>query len=297
MEIARRAMVARLLAASLLIATLAVDVSPEAAAQDGAAPAQEARRRPRFPAEPSDLITHSPLTSCSADDPARSPRRSRIATWNIRAARSAPLDAIASEIMSMQADLVALQEVDVRTRRTGFVDEPAVLAAALGFHYVFAASIKWDEGDYGLAVVSRWPLVDVRRHRLDATLAGEQRIVLEATVCADGRPLRVFNHHGDIRAASREVGFGELKGIVQPHLGRRILVLGDFNEASDAPGVRGLIDAGLVDLGAVDNAKTAEHGRIDYLLADGPLASLMSAARVWPTDKSDHHAVLADLEW
>jgi endonuclease/exonuclease/phosphatase family metal-dependent hydrolase len=73
-------------------------------------------------------------------------------------------------------------------------------------------------------------------------------------------------------------------------------VLGDFNEP-DAPGVRSLIDAGLVDLGADRNVNTARSGRIDYLLADAPLARLTSTARVWPTDKSDHHAVLVDLEW
>ena len=84
---------------------------------------------------------------------------------------------------------------------------------------------------------------------------------------------------------------------MQADMGHGILVLGDFNEHSDAPGVRSLIDAGLVDLGAERNVNTADNGRIDYLLADGPLARLMSTARVWPTDKSDHNAVLADLEW
>lgn len=206
------------------------------------------------------------------------------------------MDAIAAELQAMRADVIALQEVDVRTRRSGFVDEPAVLAAALGFHYVFAASIKWDDGDYGLAVLSRWPLTEVRRHRLDTTAAGEPRIVLEVAVCADGRTLRLFNHHADRRVASREAGFAELRGIVQATVGQGILVLGDFNERADAPGVRGLIDAGLVDLGAERNG-FADTGRIDYLLADSPLARLMSTARVWPTDKSDHDAVPADLEW
>src|SRR6185295_17306295 len=180
-----------------------------------------------------------------------------------RAARSASVDAIAAELQAMQADVIALQEVDVRTRRSGFVDEPAALATALGFHYVFAASIKWDEGDYGLAVLSRWPLAEIRRYRLDAATAAEPRIVLEVTVCAGGRPLRVFNHHADGRVASRDAGFEELRGIVQTEVGHGILVLGDFNEHSDGPGVRGLIDAGLVDLGADRNLDTADNGRID----------------------------------
>jgi len=262
-------------------------------------PAQTPGRARRIPVDLSDLLTHSPLAPCgSADAPAEGvPKRSRVATWNIRAARSAPVDAIAAELQAMQADVIALQEVDVRTVRSGFVDAPALLATALGFHYVFAASIKWDSGDYGLAVLSRWPLTEVRRHRLRVVEAAEPRIVLEVAVCADGRPLRLFNHHADGRIAPREAGFAELRALLQAMVGRGILVLGDFNERPDAPGVRGLVDAGLVDLGAEHNMDSTESGRIDYLLADRRLASLGARARVWLTDKSDHHAVLADLEW
>jgi endonuclease/exonuclease/phosphatase family metal-dependent hydrolase len=74
-------------------------------------------------------------------------------------------------------------------------------------------------------------------------------------------------------------------------------VLGDLNEYADAPGVRSLIDAGFVDLGADEAVNTVGTGRVDYLLVDPPLARLASTARVWTTDKSDHHAVLADLAW
>jgi endonuclease/exonuclease/phosphatase family metal-dependent hydrolase len=253
----------------------------------------------RVPPQPSDMLVHSPLGACGTGDPAREagPTRLRIATWNIRAARSAPLSDIAAEVAAMQADVIALQEVDVRTRRSGFVDEPAALAAALGFHYAFAASIRWDEGDYGLAVLSRWPLTDIRRHRLDATTAIEPRIVLEATACPRGRPLRLFNHHADGWVGSREVGFAELRRILQGHIGRGLFVLGDLNEQPDGPGIRGLLEAGLVDLGSALGVRTENRRRIDYLLADPSLARASSPVRVWPTDKSDHHAMLADIDW
>jgi endonuclease/exonuclease/phosphatase family metal-dependent hydrolase len=203
---------------------------------------------------------------------------------------------LAAEIRAMQVDVLALQEVDVRTRRGGFVDEPVELATALGLNYVFAASIKWDEGHYGLAVLSRWPLVNVERHRVNSTPEAEPRIVLDVTVCADGRPLHLLNHHADRRTASRALGFADLRQIAKDDFGRGILVLGDLNEYPDAPGVRSLIDGGFVDLSA-DSPPTVGTGRVDYLLADPPLARIASTARVWATDKSDHHAVLADLAW
>ena len=287
----------RVLATALLIVALAISVSPARSRQD--APSSQTVRRPRIVVELSDLLTHSPLETCGASSgqAANASKRLRIATWNIRAAQSAPVDVLAAEMRAMQADLFALQEVDIRTRRGSFVDQPEELAKALGFHYVFAASIKWDEGHYGLAVLSRYPLTKVARHRVDSTPEAEPRIVLDVTVCADGRPLHVLNHHADRRTASRALGFVDVKRLVQEDLGRGILLLGDLNEYPDAPGVRSLIDAGLVDLSAAGQANTVGTGRVDYLLVDGLLARRASGATVWPTDKSDHHALLADLEW
>ena len=263
-------------------------------------PATQVRRRPmRFRAEMSDMLTHSTLDTCRVDDASaqRAHQRVRVATWNIRAARSASVNAVADELKAIGADVIALQEVDVRTRRAGFVDQPEFLARALGFGYAFAASIKWDGGDYGLAVLSRWPLTDLQRHRLDSSAGGEPRIVLEVGICAGGRPLRLFDHHADRRAASRNAGFIEVQRIVRAALGRGLLILGDFNELPDASGVRGLVDEGLVDLGAARNVSTSAGGRIDYVMADPRFARLASSHGVWTTSTSDHHAVFVDLEW
>lgn len=253
------------------------------------------RRQAGYTVELSDMLNHSALAPCRA--PADAPRHARIATWNMRAARSAPIDLIAAEIRAMGADIVALQEVDVKTERSGFVDQPATLATALGYHYAFAASIKWDSGDYGLALVSRWPLVSVKRHRLEPTIAAEPRIVLEARVCAAGRPILVFNHHADGRAVSRHDGFVSLKDILQAETEANMLVVGDFNEPPDGPGVRSLVETGLLDLGAEGNLNTEGGTRIDFLLASKPLARFLSPVKVWTTDKSDHYSVMTELDW
>jgi endonuclease/exonuclease/phosphatase family metal-dependent hydrolase len=260
---------------------------------------QSSRPRARGTAPTSDVLTHSPLAACDgARTSSRVNRRAlRVATWNIQATLSAPPEEIAAELAAMKADVMGLQEVDFRVRRSGFIDQPQALASALAAHYAFAASIKWDGGDYGLAVVSRWPLVAVQRHRLDQTEYGEPRIVLEVTVCASGRPLRVFNHHAAIGRRSRQSGLTRLRELVSPHLGRGVVVLGDFNEGPTEPGLRLLLDAGLVDTGAEQNAPTAAGGRIDYLLVDPSLAKRLRGTQVWPTRKSDHHALIAEFEW
>jgi len=261
--------------------------------------APQAQQRQEVPATVvptlSDLFSHSPLGSC--EQQARAEQRLRVATWNIKAARAASLAEVAATIRAMDADVVALQEVDVRTRRSGGVDQPTALAAALEFHYAFAASIRWDGGDYGLAILSKWPFAAVERHRVGATDRAEPRIVLDATICVAGRPLRILNHHADDEGVARALGFVDVRRIVQAVAGRGVLLVGDMNERAGGPGVRAVRDSGLVDLGAGADTSTSEGGRIDYLFADDLLARHASAARVWQTDKSDHHAVLADLRW
>jgi endonuclease/exonuclease/phosphatase family metal-dependent hydrolase len=207
------------------------------------------------------------------------------------------MDELAAELQAMQADVMGLQEVDSRARRSGFTDQAPALAKALAAHYVFAASIKWDGGDYGLALLSRWPLVEVRRHRLELASYGEPRIVLEVTVCARGRPLRLFNHHAAVGRRSREVGLAQVRALVAPHVGRGTVVLGDLNDVPSASNVRALLDAGFVDVGADQDLPTTGGGRIDYVLLDKLLASGLRGSKVWPTRKSDHHAFVADFEW
>jgi endonuclease/exonuclease/phosphatase family metal-dependent hydrolase len=244
----------------------------------------------------SDVLTHSTLTACPGGKaPPGKPTTLRAASWNIGAARYARIEEIAAELQAMQADLIALQEVDLRMRRSGVVDQPGTLATALSFHHVFAASIKWSGGDYGLALLSRWPLVSIERHRLDVVGIGEPRIVLEAVVCVNGRPLRVFNHHADVAGRSRQAGLARLVDIVRPPLGGGVLVAGDFNATPDTPEVRALLAAGLVDVSADQNQVTATNGRIDYVLADAPLAKRLRSSRVWMTKKSDHHAIVAEF--
>jgi endonuclease/exonuclease/phosphatase family metal-dependent hydrolase len=242
----------------------------------------------------SDVLTHSELVGCPAGR-RRQTTLLRVATWNIAAARYAPVAEIATELQKMRADIIALQEVDHRLRRTGFTDQPRTLAAALGFQYVFAASIKWDGGDYGLALLSRWPLVSVVRHRVEVVGIGEPRIVLEVIVCADRRPVRVFNHHADIAGPARHAALARLMEVVQPRIGTGVIVAGDLNAPPHAPGVRSLVNGGLVDVGAGQNEPTSHNGRIDYLLADTLLSKGLRRAHVWVTKKSDHHALVAEF--
>ncbi len=219
----------------------------------------------------------------------------RLATWNMKAARDAPLERVAEEIAAMEVDVIALQEVDVSARRTGEQDQPRALAEALGYAYTFAAALYWDGGVYGLAVLSRLPFVRVARHRLSSVASSEPRIALDVTVCRSGRSVRVLDVHADIEpsAASRQVS--EAAELALSDASELVALVGDFNQAPSDPGPLAAAEGGLVDLFAGDERPTAFGRRIDHVFASPALARDLTRAELWQTSVSDHHALLVDF--
>ncbi len=89
----------------------------------------------------------------------------RVMSYNIHHANppSRPdfidVNAIARVINNAKPDLVAVQEVDVHTRRSGSsLNEAEELGVKTGMQVYFAKAIDHDGGDYGVAILSRFPL-------------------------------------------------------------------------------------------------------------------------------------------
>src|SRR5918997_4786423 len=125
----------------------------------------------------------------------------KLATFNIHFAEGTDgvLDLKRVADVVRGADIVAFQEVDVRFRpRSRFVDQGAALANELGGRHVFGANLIEGEGQYGVALVSKFPIVSSKNHRLprsEGREKAEPRGLLEVVLDVRGRPLRVFVTH------------------------------------------------------------------------------------------------------
>lgn len=105
------------------------------------------------------------------------------------------LQRLADVIKSTDADLVALQEVDDQTERTGKVDQTARLAELTGLHGRFVHQIDYEGGRYGQAILSRFPVSDVTVHWLPGTPDRERRIAGAVSVTIGERKLTFVTTH------------------------------------------------------------------------------------------------------
>jgi endonuclease/exonuclease/phosphatase family metal-dependent hydrolase len=156
------------------------------------------------------LTLAAAILAAAADAHAVEPNRLRVLSYNIHHGEGVDgrldLRRIAKVIQSAKPDLVALQEVDRLVARSGEGDQPADLALLTKMHVAFGGNIRLGDGDYGNAVLSRFPIDTARNHRLPNVDAGEQRGVLAVRIKwpGPGSSLDFLATHFDHRRDERE---------------------------------------------------------------------------------------------
>ncbi len=225
----------------------------------------------------------------------------RILTYNIHAGKDATgkdnLERVANVIKQTNAGIVLLQEVDRNTMRSGNVDQLAVLTRLTGMHGQFGKSLDYQGGEYGIAILSRWPIttpeivpLGVEPPQTRAGGSHEPRIALIVTT----RSLRIANTHLD---ASREDTYRmqEVPRVLAAV--HEAIAGGDFNSTPDSAVHEQVLNAGLHDAwdecGKGDSLTypaIAPQKRIDYLFLNR--GTRCAEATVIDTDASDHRPVL-----
>ena len=146
-------------------------------------------------------------------------------------------DRIAGVIRSIEADVIGLQEVDSRLPAGAGMAQLDYLASILKFKSISGPCIREDHGCYGNALLTRWPVLDVRL--IDLSVPGrEPRGAVDADLQIEGSTIRVVVTHLGCRAAERRAQIRRLLHFINKDRKERTVIMGDFNEWS--PLSRGL---------------------------------------------------------
>ncbi|HEX6533724.1 MAG TPA: glycoside hydrolase family 3 N-terminal domain-containing protein [Gemmatimonadaceae bacterium] len=282
-------------------------------------PLRSRRRTARRLPLASSLVAALACTGVRTPAPAAPPApaagiTARVLVYNIHAGKSAAgadnLAGVADLVRDSGADIVLLQEVDQETRRSGGVDQPAVLAARTGMHVAFGSALDYDGGKYGVAILSRWPIVSDTMIPLPVTSpprrAGgsyEPRGALRVRVATPMGQLTVIDTHLDATGDDhwRRQEADTIASLVARERRRAALVIagGDFNSTPESA-VQGTLRAGMRDSWsecATGDGFTYPDDvpakRIDYLYLGGLVRC--RSARVLETHLSDHRPLLVEL--
>jgi endonuclease/exonuclease/phosphatase family metal-dependent hydrolase len=236
----------------------------------------------------------------------------RVLVYNIHAGKDAKgvdnLARVAEIVRDSRADVVLLQEVDKGTERSGKVDQVAELQRLTSYFGAFGKTLDYQGGDYGIAILSRWPMTAATRIHLPVQppkhrsgVSYEPRGALRVAVQRPGGALRVINTHID---ASREDTYRLQEAKTLLSLAGSIrdssvttLVGGDLNSEPESTVIALFGPAGWRD-GFRDCGKGSGFSypadvpvkRIDYLMMTA--GTRCTSAEVLNTEASDHRPVL-----
>lgn len=239
--------------------------------------------------------------------PAAAPVTLRVLCYNIHHGEGLDgrldLERIAQLITGQRADLVALQEVERGTERTGRRDLAAELGRLTGLIPHFVKNIPYQGGEYGLAVLTRFPIKRTAHTLLKKFGDGEQRGVQHVVVDLYGREVLFLNTHLDHRRdpAERDHSAEEIRGIVSAAGPTPIILCGDFNATPESIAIRRirefLTDAwSVVGKGPGHTVPVRQPTRrIDYIWVSSPGVVPVSM-EVLQSDASDHLPLVAELQ-
>ncbi len=227
----------------------------------------------------------------------------RAMTFNIQSARRG-LDGIAQLIRQVEPDVVALQEVDRFSTRANGLDQAAELAERTGMgHCCHFRATRYFQGDYGVALISRYPLEEQTQVQLPRLAEEEPRTVGRARITVRGQPVSVYVTHLANALGNTALRKQQSQAILalieaDPHAK---LVMGDLNDGADSDAVR-VLSGALRD--AFDTAGEGPSGtyplplflptlRLDYVMASSELRPLRSF--VIQSQASDHYPLVAEF--
>lgn len=243
-------------------------------------------------------IRNSALGARHAEYVPRSDRL-RLATFNLKHGAPARSDrgdseAVAVACADLEADVLALQEVDVGLPRSGRADLATAAAQASGMSVVFGPTLRIRGGQYGNALLVRGEIERLELAELDGASGIEPRNAILATARVAGHGLSVAATH---LATQRVIGRKQLSQAVArlQAMPEPWVLMGDLNLPTDDVLAEPLLQAMELVGGPPTHPAWWPRKRIDHIAVRGLALDADSVRTVRSRHVSDHLALVADV--
>lgn len=268
------------------------------------------------------LIFPSPASAQSNHRPHHGPTL-EVATYNIHAGAGLDevfdLDRTAAQIAELDADVVALQEVDVHwDARSQWRDLATELADKLGMAVFFGPIYSVDppqsgdpQREYGNALLSKYPIESSENHEITRLSSQDPDPVPapapgfpEIVIRVHGVPVHVYSTHLDVSPEPdvRATQVHEMLAIMAKNAAHPQVLMGDFNTGPESNELSPLwrymndawLDAGNDSDTGASYPADAPNKRIDFI-ASSPWVKAEQTS-VIASVASDHRPVVSQLK-
>jgi endonuclease/exonuclease/phosphatase family metal-dependent hydrolase len=231
----------------------------------------------------------------------------KVMTYNIHAGigmdRRSDIARIAGVIGENGADIIALNEVDNATERSLGIDQAGFIAGKLNFYSAYGKTIYYRGGQYGNAVLSKYPILYTKNHSLPRIEAmnEEPRCMLECRIDINGCLINILAAHLSLSRQERIETVKYISEVISG-LNGPIILLGDFNlryktELEELKPLLGVLKDTSAECGQADIIKTFNssslESKIDYILVSREFQVVSSY--IIETKASDHVPLVAGL--
>ena len=228
----------------------------------------------------------------------------KIMTYNVQSGRDAwgqlHLDGCCETINKVAPDLCGLNEIRVGCSDSENLDQAAYIAEKTGMKGFFAKAIPLGDGDYGIALLSRYPVREFAVHPVPDVPQEERekgyyenRVIYRAVVETDEGALAVYGSHFGLTRPERRYAVKMLKELLKSETLPTVF-MGDLNMTPDNELI-GEIRAQLTDLTKPIPDYTAHtlnlKETIDYIFVKGLRAAPAQAVYSFA---SDHLPIFTD---
>lgn len=240
------------------------------------------------------LVSTLALSSCEKPSEEWREQSLRVMSYNVHNCKGTDgvrdYARVAGVISKYDPDLVAIQEVDSMTSRQKR-DVTAQLAARTGYYGYFAPAIPHTGGKYGVAILSKKPVLSIRQYELPCSSEIRTLAVAEYKdyyfICTH------FSLHEEYRLKAVEIVREVVAGLHKP-----VILAGDLNAKPTSAPMQKLSEFMTIlnDTSKFTFSASNPSSCIDYVVGAGAKFLVEKSFVGYGCEASDHLPVYVDIE-
>lgn len=199
-------------------------------------------------------------------------------------------DRTANVIIAQQPDIVAIQELDSMTNRSNKHYQLGELASRISYHDIFGKAIEFDDGTYGVGVLTREPPLSTKSIALPGD---EPRLLLMVEMKDYVLACTHLDLEEEPRMESVPLIIDEAKLWQKP-----FILAGDFNDSIDSPLLQKITKYFTINSGDEATFPADEpNERIDFVATFNTCkVKTLESVVIEEKEASDHRPLLVKLQ-